>query len=477
LSRLHDGKFTTYTPRQGLFDHGVFQILEDARGQFWMSCNRGIYRVSRRELNDFAAGLRSSITSVAYGKADGLLNPECNGGSQPSGWKTRDGRLWFPTQDGVAVINPNQVEINEWPPPVLIEEARLGSNPLAFSDVVEIPAGQDNLELHYAGLSFINPEKMKFKYKLEGLDNDWVEAGNRRTAYFSHLPPGEYTFRVVAANSDGVWNSVGAQIRVIVRPPFWRTWWFLLICAALLCGGLAFAYRRRISKLKRAHAAQEAFSRQLIASQENERKRIAAELHDGLGQNLLVIKNRALLGLKGNGDTEQAKRQLMEISDTSSQAIEEVREIAYALRPFHLDRLGLTKAIEAILKQVSASSEIEFTSRIDPIDNLFSKESEINLYRIVQESVNNIVKHSGASRARVEIERDARGVLISIRDNGHGFALDETASHKSRGDGLGLAGISERARILGGKHTVQTSVGEGTTVTIKIGLKGEPDGE
>jgi signal transduction histidine kinase len=267
-----------------------------------------------------------------------------------------------------------------------------------------------------------------------------------------------------------VWSTEVAAIQIIVIPPFWRTWWFVSLVLLSLVAIVVFTYRRRILKLKRANAAQQAFSRQLIESQENERKRIAAELHDSLGQQLLVIKNRALLALHTSESHEEAVGELNEISDATSHALDEVREIAYNLRPFQLDQLGLTKALESMLKKVSHTSGIDFSIMIDLFDGLYSKEGEINIYRIVQESANNIVRHSEATKAVVEIKRDARGVTIRIRDNGKGFPSDSSTG-PTRGAGLGIAGISERARILGGKHSVESAPGAGTTIIIKLGLQ------
>ncbi len=475
LNRLRDGKFTTYSTRDGLFDHGVFQILEDTQGNFWMSSNRGIYRVSRKELTDFAEGRTRSITSIAYNKKDGLISPECNGGTQPAGIKTRDGKLWFPTQGGVAVIDPDAAPRNEQPPSVVIESCVLNREAVAFGNTVLIQPGQENLDIQYTGLSFIRPEQIKFKFKMEGLDRDWIEAATRRTAYYPYLPPGDYIFHVIAANSDGVWNTEGARIRVIVQPPFWRTGWFLVFTVLLCTTLIALLYKARISKLKRAHAVQEGLSRQLITSQEHERKRIASELHDGLGQSLVIIKNRALLGLNAPAELDNALKQLNEISLATSHAVNEVREIAHNLRPYQLDEFGLTKAIASMLKKVANSTGIAFTTDLDPLDGMFSKEDETNLYRIVQESINNIVKHSGATEAIVEAKRDSRGVVIIIQDNGKGFpqVMEDHGLHKA---GLGLRVISERAHMLGGKYELDSVPGRGTIVRIKIGLQGGQNG-
>jgi signal transduction histidine kinase len=203
-------------------------------------------------------------------------------------------------------------------------------------------------------------------------------------------------------------------------------------------------YRWRVARLEQSRRAQEEFSRRLIASQEQERQRIAAELHDSLGQNLLIIKNRALLGLTAGAAQTAPVEQLHEIS-SSTQAIEEVREIARNLRPYKLDRLGLTKALESIIAQAADSSEINFSARVDSVDGLFSKEAEINLFRIVQESVNNVLKHSQATNVQLLVEREERNVHFEIKDDGAGFDFEAMKAEKADQRGIGLDGIAERA--------------------------------
>jgi signal transduction histidine kinase/ligand-binding sensor domain-containing protein len=470
LTRLKDGRLFSYTSRDGLYSDGVFQILEDGRGNLWMSSNRGVYVVSRGELNAFAEGRISRITSLAYTRQDGLPSVECNGGRQPAGFRGRDGRFWFPTQAGVAVIDPEAVQFNPKPPPVVVESCMVDRRAVDFRDGLVLAPGRENLEIQYTGLSFTRSEGVHFKYRLEGLDRDWVEAGTRRTAYYSHLPPGTYTFRVAAANSDGVWNEEGARLLVTVLPPFWRTWWFVAISFVFVAGVSVAAYERRLARARRAHAAQAEFSRKLIASQEAERKRIAAELHDGLGQSLAIIKNRALLSLNSPGDHERAAEQLGEIATAAAEAIDEVKEIAYNLRPYQLDRLGLTRALEAMLLRVAAPSGLRLNTEVEMIDGLLPSGSEINLYRVVQEGVSNILKHAQATEAHVAVRRSSRGgVEITIRDNGKGF--DPTRAPAGEGSprgGFGLLGIGERVRMLGGHLQLTTTPGRGTVIRIML---------
>jgi len=232
-----------------------------------MSSNRGIFRVRKQELNDFAVGKIKTITSLAFNKSDGLPSAECNGGRWPAGVKTRDGQLLFPTMGGVAVIAPETVPFNAQPPPVVIESFLLDRAPVAFdplNQAVRIAPGWENFEIEYTALSFINSENLRFKYKLEGLDQDWTAAGTRRRAYYSYVPPGQYVFRVIAANSDGVWNTEGQSLRIKVLPPFYRSWWFLALAGSLAGGAIWSGYRYRVRQLQRAQAAQQEFSRQLI---------------------------------------------------------------------------------------------------------------------------------------------------------------------------------------------------------------------
>ena len=482
LARFKDGKFTRYNTKTGLPNDGAFQILEDDNRHFWISSNRGIYRVSRDELNDFADGKISRVNSTAYGKSDGMLNAECNGGRSPAGIRARDGRLWFPTQDGVAVIDPREIKINSQPPPVVIETVKIDnelSSDLGFGNEdfgfdkekpqIQINPNQQNFEISYTALSFINSENLRFKYRLEGLDDDWIDAGTRRLAYFSYVPPGNYTFRVIASNSDGVWNEEGARLKIVVLPPFYRTWWFLML-AAFGIGAAAFLlFKWRVSQIKLKHAAELAFSRRLIDSQERERKRFAAEMHDGLGQSLVIIKNRARLSLKQPDKREAMLDHLENISETASHAIGEAKEIAFNLRPHLLDRLGLTKTIESMLGKAFGASGIEFEAEIEGIDDVLEKDSEILLYRIVQECANNIVKHSQATKAVLKIERAGNNLTVNISDNGRGFdpsAGDNDLSKRS----FGLIGIAERTRLLGGKLHIESKPGKGTLVSIIINL-------
>jgi signal transduction histidine kinase/ligand-binding sensor domain-containing protein len=463
LVRYKGNKFFNYRVEHGLYNNGVFAILEDKRGNFWMSSNRGIHRVSKQELNDFAEGKIPKLNSISYDEKDGMLNAECNGGRLPAALKAKDGKFWFPTMGGIAIIDPEAEAVNSNPPPVVIENISIDRKPVdSRAAQVELQPGQSNIAIEYTGLSLTKSEQIKFKYKLEGLEENWVEAGTKRTVDYSYLPAGSYTFRLIAANANGVWNNEGTALRIIVRPFFYQTWWFIGLLAMVVAGLGWWGYHTRVSRLRAIAEAKTLFSRRLIESQEAERKRIASELHDGLGQNLVVIKNRAALGIKKGDDKERAAKEFSNISESATQALDEVREITNNLRPQLLDRLGLTKAIQAMLKKVSDVVEIE--SEIDSIDNLFNESEEISVYRIIQESLNNVIKHANASNAKVKIKRTESQVLMTIEDHGKGF---DTTNIKS---GLGLVGLRERAQLLNAALLINSKPGKGTAIQVAIRL-------
>jgi signal transduction histidine kinase len=352
--------------------------------------------------------------------------------------------------------------------PVVAPASTVNKEPPARMTVT-VPAGIHRLEIRYAGLSFSAPDRVRFRYRLEGFDKDWVNAGTRRAAFYTKVPPATYRFQVLACNNDNVWNEVGASIGVIVEPLFWQTAWFRLM-AMLSAAGFAVAlYELRVLGLKRQRAVQEGFSRRLIESQENERKRIAAELHDGLGQSLLVVKNYASMALKESQLPQKTQNQLQEISDNATASIEEVRSIARALRPYQLDRFGLTKTLEDAAEVAAQAGRLEIAATVDDIDGLFSPDSEINIYRIVQEWLNNVVKHSRATHGRLLVRKGAGTVRMILEDDGVGFDYDSVM--KRTVAGFGLANLNERTRLLRGSLKIETAPGKGTRLSVDLPCK------
>ncbi len=249
LTRLRDGKFTVYDTKVGLFADEIYCVVGDNQGGLWLSSPSGIGFVQRKELNDFAEGRTSRIHSKVYVTADGLKTNECFGAWQPAGWKTHDGHIWFATKKGAVMIDPQAFKQNLKPPPVLIELFVVDQHMTPTDRAVRLAPGSDKLEFHYTALSYLVSERVLFKYKLEGYDKDWIDAGTRRVAYYTGLPPNDYRFRVKACNNDDVWNEAGASFAFELQPYFYETYWFYgFIIIALGVAALG-GYQMRVKQL------------------------------------------------------------------------------------------------------------------------------------------------------------------------------------------------------------------------------------
>lgn len=303
--RYKNGTFASIGPKEGLFDYNAYAILEDKAGYFWMSCNKGVYRVSKQELNDVADGKASMVHCTSYGEADGMESRECNGGYSPSGFKLRDGRMAFPTVKGVAIVNPADIKLNEVPPPVVIDQFLAEGEAQRLHEAVSIAAGTQRFEFRYAGISFIGGERVRYKYKLEGQDNDWIDAGTRREAFYNNLSPGTYTFRVIAANSDGVWNEEGASATFELRPFFYQTTWFLGLGIILFLTTGPSLYVLRVRSLKRREMELE----ELVNNRTSELQKTLNHLKETQHQ-LVLSEKMASLGQLTAGIAHEIKNPL-----------------------------------------------------------------------------------------------------------------------------------------------------------------------
>ena len=462
LHRLKDGVFKDFRTAGSRLPAMVACIIGDDVGFLWLGSLDGIYRVAKRELNEFADGTRTDLIVEKYDRSDGLQTTEMSEGRQPTVLRARDGRLWFATINGLSVVDPKTVPQNLEPPPVLIEEVSVNGNPVptVVGRELEIAALSQRVAFQYTGISLKGGSRVRFKRRLAGLESEWEDAGAERTATYYNLPPGPYRFEVLAANESGIWSRTAATMSVRALPAYWQARWFRNGTGLLLVGVVMAGVMLRLRALAHAQAAREAFSQQLIDSQEQERRRISAGLHDGLGQALLVVKHQAGQAARTPGAPPEAVERWARVAQSTQAAIDEVRGIVSALRPAMLESIGLSGALAAMLQQTAESGEVKLTWKVADMAGAILGGRDIELYRVVQEALNNILKHSRAAHARIELRREPDRWVLEIEDDGCGF--DETATLAGGGPGgFGLRGMRERLRILGGSLILVTRPGAG----------------
>lgn len=475
LSRLKGGRFATVGTSRGLPNNFICDIEDDGRGNFWVSSHGGIFRVNKQELNRCADGTIDSVHCLTYDTADGMPTLECSGGFQPAGCRTSDGRLWFPTSRGLVVVDPEEVKTNQLPPPVLIEELLVGGKPMTFraadSRPLRIPPGNNRIGFHYTALSFAAPEKVRFKCRLEGLETEWEDAGKKRSVDYAFVPPGDYTFRVIACNNDGVWNDTGAALSFTLLPQFWQTSWFLALAGAVIMsgisGGVWFAtrqrMRRKVERLERQRAV------------ERERARIAKDIHDDLGASLTRI---TMLSQSAQGDLDnpsQAAANLDRIYGTARELTRAMDEIVWAVNPQHDTLDSLASYLGRFAQDFLGSAGVR--CRLDVPVHLpawpVTAEVRHNLFLAFKEALHNVLKHAAASEVRVSLVLQTPGFVLAVEDNGGGFAPDAAevvlrADPDRPAHGNGLANMRRRLEEIGGRCEIHSTPRQGTKIRFLV---------
>ena len=436
----------------------VYSILDDAQGNFWFSCAQGLFRVAKAELRDFAAGKIKQVTSVDYGVRDGMKTRACNVGDQPTAWKKTDGSLLFCSLKGVVVVDPKRLTINDLIPPVQIEQVLINKQAQLVGSVPQIPLGAGEVEIHYAALSYTSPEKIRFKYKLEGFDKDWVEAGTRRFAYYANLPPGPYSFKVVAGHIDGPWNEKGQSFGFYLQPHFYQTSLFLVLVVASVLLLVVLLYRLRMVELRARYRA-------VLG----ERNRIAIEIHDTLAQNLAGIGlHLDSISMLSPEVPTGLRRHLDQACNLVSYSLSEARRAVGDLRSDELEQRDLAAALPQIAARLTAGAALEAHVQVLGTPRKLTSMTEKNLLRIFQEAMANAVKHAAARTIEVELRYDRDYLVLCVRDDGSGFDTERVIP-LSVGH-YGLTGMRERAERIGGKLTLKSKLGQGTELLVKVPL-------
>jgi len=514
LNRFKNGTFTAVTTEHGLYDNVVSCILEDRLGFFWMSCNRGVYKTAKQQLNDFADGKIQEITCTYYNKADGMKTAECNGGFQPAGWKTVDGKLWFPTIRGVAVFDPGQAIINQRPPPVIMEKVIVDGKQMDLHGKMEFSPGVKHFEFHYTGLSFPVPGRVRFRFKLEGLEDKWRDVGTRRIAYYTQMPPGNYTFRVIACNNDGVWNNTGAAVSFYLRPYFYRTGWFYGLCALATASMVFAGYRLRVRQLiiraKELGNLVESRTRQLAVQSEKLKEmdrvksRFFANISHEFRTPLTLIMGpleQMLAARAGQRDQHEVEaihtalrnsrrlltliNQLLDLSRLESGKMQ-LHASKQNIVPF---LKGVAGSFQSLLEQ----KKLELTVHT-AAENITLYYDAEKMEKVIGNLIANAVKFTppGGGITITAVMHDTReenypsGYLeITVRDTGIGIPEEQlpyifdrfyqadgyfSHEHKHKGSGIGLALVKELVTLHHGDIRVDSREGKnsGTVFTIRL---------
>jgi len=476
LSRLKNGRIATLTSRNGLPCDAVHWSIEDDIGSVWLYMPCGLARVARPELEAWAraadkdkGGDAKRIQATVFDSSDGVRTHGVAGGYGALVAKSSDGKLWFLPWDGVSVIDPRHLPFNKLPPPVHIEQITADRKTYevasSASGGMPLPALTRDLRIDYTGLSLAVPEKVLFKYKLEGFDNGWQDAGNRRQAFYTNLPPRKYRFRVMACNNSGVWNEAGTFLDFSVAPAYYQTTWFRALCAAAFLALLWALYQFRLHQLKQRFNAG-------LEARVNERTRIARELHDSLLQGFqgLMFRLQAVRDLLP-GRASEAMQALDIALERGDKAIAEGRDTVSDLREPIMGDSDIAQALTALGKELAAQSGNGLVPCVRVL--LEGKQRELNpmlrdeIYRIAREALRNAFLHARAQKIEAEITYSDSEFLLHVRDDGGGID-PEVANQGARAGHWGLPGMRERAKSFGGKLEVWSEHGAGTEIKLRV---------
>jgi signal transduction histidine kinase/ligand-binding sensor domain-containing protein len=455
---------------QGLPNDNVTQILTDDFDRYWFASRGGIFCVNRQQVRDFAEGKIDRVHAVLLGKDDGLADLSALGLFQPSGWKARDGGLWFATRRGMLRISPSLIPSAASPPPVTLVGLRCDGHPQALASAVKIPASVRKTEIRFSALSLSTPGRIITRHRLDGFDNDWVLQTTGRVATYPRLPPGKYIFHVMASNGSGVWNDQGVDLAISVVPPWWNSVWaqllyLLLLIAAIIAIVRIWSHRRlrgRLEKLQHESAI------------ERERTRIARNIHDDLGASLTRI---SLLTQTAQHENPAQAASLEKIYDAADAITRSMDEIVWAVNPKCDDLESLVYYVGNFAQKFLGAAKIR--CRLDmpaqPPAAALSSQIRHNLFLGCKEALNNVVKHARADEVTLTITADEQLLRVVIADNGRGFAAAKDAGASSGNaarvaPGNGLENMRERMEELGGRCLFSPRAEGGTAVIFSVPL-------
>jgi ligand-binding sensor domain-containing protein/signal transduction histidine kinase len=458
LVRLSPGPVRVFGADAGLGDRHLFQILDDDQGFLWLGTSRGLLRLSKGGLDDLAAGRRSHLDPLSLETTDRRRDVRAVNTRQPGAWRDGGGRLWFAADQGLLTIDPGHLRVNERPPTVRIDAAIADGRTLERGVRNELPPGPGNLEFRFSVVTLLEPRKSQHRYRLEGLDERWVEAGTQRVARYTRVPPAVYRFTVQGSNADGVWSEEGDGIELELHPHLYRSPLFYAACALGAVAALVLLWRRRVRRLRREYLA--AFA---------ERSRVARELHDTLlqGMSAVGLKLRGLQRRLGP-DAAPLVRELGEIDGLITSSLRETRRFLGALR----DSGGpgdLAVALASLGGRLAQGQDRPCTVRVEGAQVALPDDVKGDLFRIAEEAIRNALAHAQPSRVEVTLRYQPEAVTLTVVDDGCGFDASRAVGPAERH--FGLLGMRERAARWGDLRLV-SQPGGGTTIEVTARVAG-----
>ena len=465
LSRIKDGHVATLTSKNGLPCNLVVATIEDNDHSMWLNLACGLVRISQSELDAWVADPSRVVSTYLFGTYDGVRTHSAAGGYQPLMTKSADGRIWFLPWDGVSVIDPHHLPFNKIPPPVHIEKIVADDKTYEVANAMRLPAQVRNLTIDYTALSLVVPEKVHFRYKLEGQDKDWREVVNDREVQYTNLPPKHYKFRVLACNNSGVWNEEGASLDFVIPPAWYQTNWFRAACVAVFLALLWAAYQLRVRQLAYQFNMR-------LDERVAERTRVARDLHDTLLQSFQALLPLFQVGIKKLPESAVESRKTLQLAlDRASEAIGEGRDAIKGLRMSTIEKNDLAMAIRTIGEEFAAGengqNSTSFQLLVEGTPRELHPILRDEIYRLATEALRNSFRHADAKNVEVEIRYDEKYFRLRVRDDGKGIPSD-VLSQDGREGHYGLPGMRERAKLVGGKLTVWTELDSGTEVELVI---------
>jgi len=466
LSVITNGRVTTLTSKNGLCDT-VHWVMEDDDDAMWLYTACGLMRVTRAELEAGVADPKRTIQAAIFDNSDGVtLHPDAFSGYSPRVAKSPDGKLWFVSGDGVSVIDPRHLPINKLPPPVHIEQIIADDKPYDLRPGMRLPANVRSLRIEYTALSLVAPEKIHFKYKLEGQNRNWHEVINERQATYTNLPPRNYRFRVIASNNSGVWNETGDRVEFSIDPAYYQTTWFYASCVGAFLAMLWGLYRLRLYQVQREFNAQ-------LDGRVEERMRVARELHDTLLQSFQasLIQMQAARNVLARRP-EKAEQSIDKAITTAAGAVAEGRNAIQNLRAQPAGGGDLAELLTAAGQELAHSDEAQGNPPVFRVTVEGERRDLVPLlqdevYRIARELLRNAVRHAQAGHIEAEIRYESRQLCVHVRDDGKGVD-PEILKAGGRAGHYGLPGMRERAARLGGKLEFWSDAGAGTEAVLTV---------